>query len=268
MNHYFNNKKVLITGASAGIGEAFARSLYKSGAQLFLVARREDKLKNLAQELKVSQNGVINICKADLTNRDDRDRVVNIIKAEDIDILINNAGKGSFGKLEELQYDTEEEMIELNITATLQLSHAIIPQLKRKKSGGIIVLSSIAGFQPLPYMSTYSATKAFDLSHGLSLHYELKDYGVRVLTVCPGPVATEFGGVARVPGTVAGGPRDSAVSVVEESLLAYIKGRPIVVPCLKAKFMSYGPRILPLRITTWITERILRKVLVASKIKD
>ena len=132
--------------------------------------------------------------------------------------------------------------------------------MKERKEGEIISLSSIAGFQPLPLMSTYAATKAFNLFHSLGLKEELREFGINVLAVCPGPVATEFGGVARVPGTMTGGTRDSAESVVRSSLKALRHEKAFVVPCLRGKLISLPSRLLSKSLTSRRVYKVLSKV--------
>ncbi len=256
----YTNQTALITGASSGIGEGFARELHSRGANLVLVARREDRLKALCQELNALRADSACYIVADVAT-DEVGRVLDRIKTSPIDILVSNAGRGSFGCFESLSLDAEVQMVEINAIAPLRLMHAVIPQMKERRHGAIISVSSVANFQPLPFMATYAATKSFNFSHALGLRYELAPFGVRVLAVCPGPVATEFGGVARVPGTVTGGARDSVERVVAESLAALQKNKPYVVPCLRAKLLWLMVSCLPRGLTTWLTERTLRSTL-------
>lgn len=259
--NYFTGKIAAVTGASAGLGREFAKQLHELGCKVILIARRQDLLEKLAQELNHLHPNSAECMPADLTAEEDLQRVVTILKERQLDILVNNAGRGSFGHFEGLDIKTEIEIIALNIIAPTILSHAVIPQMKSRRSGAIITVSSIAGLQPLPFMSTYASTKAYDLFHSLGLWRELRAYNVRALAVCPGPVATEFGGVARVPGTWTGGKRDSASSVVQESLRALAQDRAVVVPGLKAKLMMAGVRMLPKTVTTRIVGRMLQQVL-------
>ncbi len=253
----------LITGASSGIGEGFARALAQRGYNLVLVARRIERLNVLAQELTEQHQCSVVSVEADLASVAGCKAIQEYLKEHTVDLLINNAGRGSFGYFEGLSLAQEEEMIALNVTAPVRLAHAIIPQLKLRKRGGIITVASVAGFQPLPYMATYAATKVFDLFHSIALHFELRRFGVHALAVCPGPVATEFGGVARVPGKMTGLPRDSVERVVAESLRAYDAKRIFVVPCLRAKAMRFFIALLPYGVSTFFTERTLRATLEA-----
>lgn len=257
----------LVTGASAGIGREFARQLHAQNYNLLLIARRESLLAELKQELEQARPNSVELIACDLTlpTSPEFAEVLEYIKTRPIDLLVNNAGRGSFGYFEELDLRTELALVELNISATLRLVHAIIPQMKQRRSGAIISISSVAGFQPLPLMATYAATKAFNLQHTIGLWSELRDYNVKVMAVCPGPVATEFGGVARVPGTVTGVKRDSAEAVVCKALNDLQCGRLISISGLRAKLMVLATQILPIKFTTGILGRQLKDVLIRSK---
>lgn len=152
-------------------------------------------------------------------------------------------------------------MVFLNVITPLRLAHAVIPGLMQKRAGGIIFLSSIAAFQPLPFMGTYAATKSFNLFQSLALRAELKPFGIKVLGVCPGPTATEFGGVARVPGSMTGISRDSAAMVAKTGMDAYEKGAPYVVTGLRSKLLALSSMVAPVSLSTWLLERELKKIL-------
>lgn len=257
MNLY-DAQTVAITGASSGIGAEFAAQLHQQGAQLILIARREERLRELCAKFNRVRRDSAEMLVSDLSEPGELKRAASHLSSQRIDILINNAGRGSFNFFEKLDLQSELQMVRTNIEAAMALSHAVIPQLKFRRSGGIIYVSSVAGFAPLPYMSTYAATKAFDLFHSLGLYGELRAFGVHVLAVCPGPTATEFGGVARVPGEVTNMARDDAQMVVRESLCAYRRRQAIVIPGVRSKLLWLGPRFLPLAWTSWYVERALR----------
>ncbi|MBX7145384.1 MAG: SDR family oxidoreductase [Oligoflexia bacterium] len=253
----------LITGASSGIGAEFARQLYARGYALTLVARRKGLLEELKSDLLRQASGDVNVCAVDLLDRTARRQFLQDVSARKIDLLINNAGRGSFGYFEELSIDQELAMLELNVAATLDVAHAIIPQMKSRRAGAIISLSSVAGFQPLPYMSTYAATKAFNFHHSIALREELRPFGVKVLIVCPGPTATEFGGVARVPGEFTGVGRDAVEMVVARSLSALESDSGFVIPGVRSWLMSVAGRLLPkvmsTRVAGWTLEPSLKQ---------
>jgi short-subunit dehydrogenase len=261
----YAQQTALITGASAGIGAEFARQLHAEGARVVLVARRGERLNESAAIFNRARPGSAVALQADLAAQDGVRLVADYISANQIDILVNNAGRGSFGEFDELDVDGELGIVALNVIATVHLAHAVIPQMKARKRGAIVSISSIAGFQPLPFMATYAATKAFNLSHSMGLKYELEHCGVRVLTVCPGPVDTEFAGVARIPGGYTGTSRDSAESVVRESLRALKRNALFVVPGWRAKPLYYFMRITPRRLANRMVAAILRGALEAHR---
>lgn len=255
---YFSDKVVIVTGASAGIGLEFSRQLVGYGAKVLGIARRSDKLQELAHSLEGAP-GCFEWRAVDLVDGEAvKQFAADIMARHDIDILINNAGRGSFGFFEERDIGAEVEMLRLNVEAPLVLASAVLPQLKKKGSGGIITLSSVAGLQPLPYMATYAATKAANLFHSWALYEELRPFGVHALAVCPGPVATEFLGVARVPGTPTAMGRDDPKHVVFESLRAFTAKKPVVYPGRNGLLMSLMVRALPRWVTTRGAARALK----------
>ncbi len=262
----FENIRVLITGASSGIGAEFAKQLAKLGASLLLVARREDLLLKLQAELIAAGAKKVEYLVADLTNPTDLANLVTRINIEQIDLLINNAGKGSFGYFETLALGDELNQINLNIVAPVTLAHAVIPQMKARKFGAIISVSSIAAFQPLPLMATYAATKSFNFMHAIALREELRPFGVKVLTLCPGPTATEFGGVARVPGTISGIARDDVQMVVSKTLRALAGNSAFVVTGTRSFWMSLMSRLLPKSLTSRLVANGLRKTLAQANL--
>ena len=258
----YTGKLAVVTGASAGIGEEFAIQLHGKGAKVLMLARRGDKLDELARQLNAIREDSAEAFSIDLTEDSSSEdsvfgKFLKYIATQPVDILVNNAGRGSFGFYETIDIEEEVAMVKLNIEATMRIAHAVIPGMKERKSGAVVGVSSIAGFQPLPLMATYGATKAFNYSHTIALRYELAPYGVRTLCVCPGPVATEFGGVARVPGKMTGLPRDDAEEVVRQCLRALEKNKTFVIPCLRGKIMGWPSRIFPVSLTTWLTGKTL-----------
>lgn len=256
-----NGQLCVITGASAGIGAGFARALHGRGARVVLVARRAERLEELHREFESIRPGSSRVLVADLTSAADLDSLATMLRTEPVCVLVNNAGFGSFGIFETLPLEREREMVALNITAPLVLSHAALPGMKARGTGALITISSLAGFQPIPTMATYAGTKAFDLFFSLALAEECRSHGVSCLAVCPGPVATEFGGVARVPGTVTGKSRDTVEEVVRDSMFALDRGKSLVVPGPRARLLQPLVRLLPLGLRTRTVARQLRKVL-------
>ena len=256
----FKHKNILITGASSGIGEEFAKQFHALGANLILVARRLEKLNQISEAMNIGRAGSARVLAADLTNTEQINSVTDYIKNNHIDILVNNAGFGSLGYFDEIDLVHEVKMVALNITSTLQTLHAVIPQMKQRKNGAIISLASIAAFQPMPFMSTYAATKVFNFYHSLGLRRELSDFNIRVLTVCPGPTATEFFGAAHLSGMAKEMSRDKASDVVQESINALIRNKSYVVTGLKSKFIAFATTFFPFSLSTWLIKQILKNM--------
>jgi short-subunit dehydrogenase len=184
----------LVTGASIGIGAEFARLLAARGHDVVLVARDQQRLEALAKELEAQHNATGEVIPADLTRADELATVEARVADADrpIDVLVNNAGYGSFGRFDELDVDTEAGQVALNITALVRLTHAAARVMVARGHGGILNVSSLGGFQPAPYNATYSATKAFVTSFTEAVHEELRPTGVHVTALCPGFTRTEF----------------------------------------------------------------------------
>lgn len=188
----------LITGASAGLGAAFARALAAKHQNLILTARRADRLETLAAELRTAHGIQVDIFPADLADPAAPDQLIAAIAAAGltIDDLINNAGYGVQGGFADGDAPAQLGMIDLNIRALVALTHAVLPQMVARRSGGVLNIASTAAFQPGPWLAVYYATKAFVLSFSEAIHEEVKDKGVRVAALCPGPTRTEFADLA------------------------------------------------------------------------
>ncbi len=223
-----------MTGASAGIGEAFARRLAAAGTDLVLVARRTDRLEALADEMTGSPDPVeVEVLTADLGERRDLDRVVARLRdtAKPVDLLINNAGFGTVGDFLDQDPDREAAMIDVNIGAVHRLAHAAGSAMADRGGGGILNVSSIAGFTPSPKSATYGATKAFVTSFSEALAVELGPQGVVVSCLCPGLTRTEFQEKAQYrPGALPEFFWQSADEVAEAGLAGVAAGRIRVVP--------------------------------------
>jgi short-subunit dehydrogenase len=220
----FANKTVLVTGASAGIGAAFARELSRRGATLVLVARSEDRLARLAAEI-----GGGHVIVADLSAPGAARRVHEAVVAKgiEVDVLVNNAGFGLHGPFAALPLAAQREEIDLNIGALVELTHLFLPMIQRRQ-GGIIQVASMAAFIAVPYMAVYAATKAFVLSFSAALWAEYRARGVRVLALVPGATETSFFERAG-EGAAAGAKKARPEDVVRVGLAAFVAGRPSVV---------------------------------------
>ena len=215
----------LITGASSGIGAVFAHELAKQQTNLVLVARSEEKLNQLADRLRQEFQIKVDVLVADMTetgaNRAIFEKVTQ--KGLTIDCLINNAGFGDYGTFSDRPLQKQLEMIQLNILALVELTHLFLPGMKQQGFGSIINVGSIAGFQPLPYMSVYAATKAFVLSFSEALWAENRQFGIRVQALCPGPTKTNFPNVAEFPKAMMKSGFPQTLATPEEVVLQSLK---------------------------------------------
>jgi len=233
----------LVTGASAGLGVEFARQLAKRGHSLVLVARRKERLEELAKELGNARAVAFDLSKKDAAAKLLADLDAN---GEVVDLLVNNAGFGLIGRFAELDAKRERQMIDLNVATLTDLCRAVAPQMIERKSGGIINVASTAAFQPGPKMAVYFATKAFVLSLSEALHEELKPYGIKVSCLCPGPTRTEFGEVAGFGGS---GLFDKvamdARTVVAAGLAGLDRNKAVVIPGVVNKVGAVSGRFAP-----------------------
>ena len=254
----FRGKTAVITGASSGIGEAFARALAARGANVVLVARSKAKLDALAQELAGRHGVRAEVIAADLS-AGNAARVYAEAKARGlaIDVLVNNAGFGSYGPFETLDAGREREQIMLNVVALADLTRAAIPELLERK-GAVINVASTVAFQPIPYMAVYGATKAFVLSFSEALWAQYRNTGLRVLALCPGATDTSFFDVANNRETTVGQVA-TPEEVVRVALRALGRRRSSVIPGL-VNYLISGvlPRLLPRGVVARIVERMLR----------
>ncbi|MDJ0845393.1 SDR family NAD(P)-dependent oxidoreductase [Crocosphaera sp.] len=218
-------KTVLITGASSGIGQAFAEELATRDTHLILVARSQDKLYRLAKQLQEKTSSDVEVIVQDLTESQAGQKVYDWVedKGLAVDLLINNAGFGDYGPFAERDLSRQLEMIQLNVTVLVELTHLFLSPMQQRGEGSIINVASIAGFQALPYLSTYAATKAFVLSFTEALWAENKDKGINFLALCPGPTESNFFEAAQFPQSFENknnGSLTSAETVVKDALNA------------------------------------------------
>jgi short-subunit dehydrogenase len=246
----------LVTGASSGIGAEFAKQLSRRGYEVILVARRSDRLEQLASQLP----GSAHVIPCDLAN--DASSLAGKV-AElglKVDVLVNNAGFGTHGRFTEIDPVREAEEVRLNCEAVVTLTHAFLPEMLERRRGGVITVASTAGMQPIPYEATYSASKAFARTFSDALSGELRGTGVRALCVNPGPVPTEWQQVAGyepdylppVPGKI------SAEQVARESLRAFERGRRTIVPGFVVRWYMRLNAPSPLAIKLRVVERMYR----------
>lgn len=249
----------LITGASSGIGEAFARKLATQGRNVLLVARSEDKLITLCNEM-----GRLNSIRAqhialDLSEPESPARLFEETQKRGltIDLLINNAGFGAFGDFTKTDLPRQLNMIDLNIKALVELTYLFLAPMRERKQGAIINVASTAAFQPVPYMTTYAATKAFVLSFSEALWEENRQFGVTVMGLCPGVTETNFFEAARgskPPARVAQTPEE----VVDTALSGLARRKSSIVSGLTNLFMVEAERFVPRSVVLRMAGRMMR----------
>jgi hypothetical protein len=253
-------RRALVTGASAGIGEEFVRQLAAGGYDLVLVARRKERLDQLAADVTQKSGVNVEVLPADLSTVEGVAAVRGRIAAGDIDLLVNNAGFATLGVFGALPLEREREELDVNICALVSLTHAALGPMLERGRGTIINLGSVGSFTPTPYMATYVATKAFVLHFSESVHEEVRHRGVTVTCLCPGFVATEFQAVAGLDAselpTVG---RQTPAQVVAAALKGAAAGRAIVVPGAMNSVMAASPRFTPRFLVRRIAGSIFKK---------
>jgi uncharacterized protein len=233
----------LITGASAGLGAEFARQCAARGDEIVLVARRRDRLDALAKAIGPQAH----VIEADLGEPEAPARVVGQAAGRGLWVrtLINNAGFGLSGRLDEIPLSRQLEMVDLNVRALTELCYIVLAEMRLNRSGAILNVASTAAFQAGPHMAVYYASKAYVLSLTEALHQENKDSGISVTALCPGPTATEFFDVAGAPDGRLAKMATDPVAVVRAGLDGLAKNKAIVVPGLMNKVGSQSSRLLP-----------------------
>ena len=253
----------LVTGASSGIGEAFARALGARGQPLVLVARRRERLEKLGAERRARHGVAVELVCADLSKPLGVDDVTRAVEARglEIELLVNNAGFGSYGAFAQLPLGRELEMIDLDVRALVALTGHYLPRMIERGRGAIVQIASTTSFQPVPYMAVYSAAKAFVLHFSEAVARECVSTGVRVLAVCPGHTPTEFQRVSGADRRPTRTSSQSADEVVREALAALERKdnwRDVVVTGLPNKLTTQAPRLLPRRTLARLIERAFR----------
>jgi short-subunit dehydrogenase len=245
----------LVTGASAGIGTVFAQRLAADGYDLVLVARDRERLEKLAAELPTDAE----VLAADLTDAADLQRV-EARCAAGLDVLVNNAGFGTAGDFAELDVDGEEREIRLNVLALMRLTHAAVNPMVARGSGGILNVSSLAGYQPGPWNATYAATKAFVSSFTQAVHEEVKGKGVTVTLLCPGFTRTEFQERAGLRSE--GGPAflwQGPEPVVDAGLRALRRRSAVAVPGWHNRVAAVFSQVVPQSFSRQVSKAIMRR---------
>jgi short-subunit dehydrogenase len=258
MNRW-QGKWALVTGASAGIGTALARELAAGGTHLVLTARRRERLVGLAGELSAKHNVRTLACVADLAQPLGPQQLFSFTEERkiSIDLLANNAGFGAYGEFAKLGLDRLIEMTQVNVTAVVHLTHLYLPGMIARGSGDILIVASTAAFQAVPYISTYAATKVFDLHFAEGLAEEVRQYGVRVCALCPGSTETEFFQVAGQRNHSKRDP-ETAEKVAHVGLAALAAGKTAVISGFSNWLGAEAIRFVPRRTVARIAGGIFR----------
>jgi uncharacterized protein len=243
-------KWALITGASAGIGVALAQELALGGTKLVLTARRKGRLEDLAHTLTATYKVATEVFPADLADPAAPEKIFSFTKEKgiEIDLLINNAGFGQYGEFHRIEKQRLLDMVQVNCHAVVHLTHLFLPPMIARRRGDILTLASTASFQAVPYISTYAATKAFDLLFAEGLAEEMKPYGIRICALCPGSTESEFAAVAGQEKFKRRA--ETAEKVAHTGLKALAAGKSYVISGLGNYLGAHGERLVPRRFVT------------------
>lgn len=256
----YADRWALITGASSGIGAAFARLLAARGMHLILTARREDRLRELASELHTRHGTRCEIILGDLVDPAEPQRLFDEVRRRGlaVELLVNNAGFGFVGAVTDTDPNRMKEMVQLNISSLTELTYLFVGPMLERRHGGIINLASIAAFQPVAYMPVYSASKAFVLHFTEALWAECRNRGVTITALCPGTTETEFFDVAGVSGWLSKHRFHTAEYVARKAIRALERGRQYVVPGWQNFLLSLSVRLARRKMVVLQSMRFFR----------
>lgn len=253
----FRGRWALVTGASAGIGAALARELAGCGAKLILTARRRERLEALAAELN-ARGTETRIIPADLNDPGAPQQIYDATEGAGlaVDILINNAGLGQYGAFHSSRAEQELSQVRVNCEAVVRISRLFVPRMVERRRGWVLIVASTASFQPIPYLTTYAATKVFDRFFALGLAEEVARYGVKVTALCPGPTESEFFEVSR--GRAFERRVQATPEVAALGVKALARGKRLIIPNAFGSFTAFLVRFLPARVITRAIEKVAR----------
>jgi len=259
MNGVWKGKWALVTGASAGIGKALAEELAKGGTNLILTARRKERLEHLARDLSAKQGIRTETIVADLAEPAGPEAIFQFTRQRElpVDLLVNNAGFGQYGEFHATPPERLLQMVQVNCTAVVELTRLYLPAMVARRSGDVLIVASTAAFQAVPYISTYAATKVFDLFLAEGLAEEMQPYGVRVCALCPGTTTSEFHELAGHPRNTKGR-EQSAETVARNGLQALAAGKSYVISGFGNYLGAHGERLVPRRLVTRVAARMFR----------
>jgi short-subunit dehydrogenase len=258
MNRW-QGKWAVVTGASSGIGVALAGQLAAAGAHLVLTARRKERLDELAARVHAAHATNVEVFPADLSQPETPEALYNFTEGKGIavEVLVNNAGFGAYGGFTEIPLHRQLEMLQVNMSAVVHLTHLYLPAMIARRRGDVLILASTAGFQAVPFISTYAATKSFDLFFAEALAEEVRPYNVHVTALCPGATSTEFQQVARQP-DYAFRSAESPEGVARVGLEALAAGKALVISGTRNRLMTVSQRLAPRRLVTAVAGRMFR----------
>ncbi len=254
-----HGKWALVTGASAGIGLALAEQLATGGANLVLTARRQDRLEAIALRLQGQYGIETKIVPADLADTAAPEQLFAATEGTGlaVEVLINNAGFGYYGRFAEGDAERQRRMVEVNCGAVVHLTRLFLPRMMERRRGHVMIVASTASYQPVPYMSTYAATKVFDRFLAEGLAQEVAEYGIKVSALCPGPTESEFHEIAGTRSQFGKG-RQSAEQVARRGLEGLVRGEHWVIPYGAGKGIVLMERFLPRRFVSGMAARVFR----------
>jgi uncharacterized protein len=249
----------LITGASAGIGKAIATELAAAGAHLVVTARRADRLGILASHLRSKHGNRVEVFQADLAQPGAARAIFAFTtgKGLEVELLVNNAGFGAFGYLQEISSERLLEMVQVNCTAVVELTRLYVPGMIERRHGDILIVASTAAFQAVPFISAYAATKAFDLIFAEGIAEELRPFGIRVCALCPGSTNTEFQHVAKQPDR-AFRFAETAEKVARVGLKGLARGETCVISGARNRWMIASERVAPRSLIAKMAAKMMR----------
>lgn len=256
----FSSTTTLVTGASSGLGVEFARQIAARRGDLVLVARTQERLDAVAEELRAKHQVEITALPADLSDPAGVGEVIRFATNRGINVLVNNAGFGTYGKFADLDAAREHAEVMVNVAAPVDLAHALLPGMLASRSGGIITVASAIGFQPGPGQAVYGATKAFALSFSEALWAETRGTGIRVLALCPGPTATGFlsglGDERAESSSIYRRAADPA-QVVRAALRGFDRDQMTIIPGARNRLLAQGYRFTPRKQMARLSGRML-----------
>ena len=256
----WSGKWALVTGASAGIGDAIAVELAKAGVNLILTARRGDRLELLAQPLRSEYGVQTQVIVADLTLPETPQRIFDVTEGAGTpcELVVNNAGFGEYGEFLRSDLERQLAMVQVNCGSVVHLTRLFLPRMISRGGGDVMIVSSTAAYQPVPYLATYAATKAFDRFLAEALAEEVKRYGVNVSALCPGPTESEFNQVAGGGRPSQNRKAQSAQEVALRGLEGLARGAHWVIPYASGRLQIFAERFVPRKTVTGAVERMFR----------